>query len=211
MPAGITISKNSIITGAGNYTRNLRPSAGPSNTLAEAGTYSNYGQKIRGLGGFWRCTFIWHDELPVLMEMLAEGWVRDIQVMGIGGFEIWEGFVAGMELSLTGGMPALKITAYGYFCTLFWRVYNQTASGHVNAYISDEVGTIVTAVGAFIASQARDNNYSLVDRYHDADRFAGDILFDMCAAGNVQNRRFLIGCYENRMLRYQEIAKYQVV
>jgi hypothetical protein len=211
MPASITISKNPVLTGAGNYTRNLRPSAGASGTLAEAGTFSNWSQKIRGLGGFWQCGFVWHDELPVLMEMMAEGWVRDIRVMGERGMETWEGFVAGMELSLTGGMPSLKVTGYGYFRTLFWRVYNQTVSGHVDAYISDEVGTIVTAVGVFIASQARDNNYSLVDRYHDGDRTAGDILFDMCAAGNVLNRRSLIGCYEDRQLRYQEIAKYRVV
>ena len=201
------------ITPAGalsGYIRNLRPAAGPSNALAEAGTFSNYSHKIRGLGGFWRCSFVWHDELPVLMEMMAEGWVRDIRVMGERGMETWEGFVAGMELSITGGMPALKVTGYGYYCTLFWRVYNQTASGHVDAIISAEVATIVTAVGPFIASQAVDVNASLVDRYHDADRFAGDILFDMCAAGNVMNRRFLIGVYEDRQLRFQEIAKYQV-
>jgi hypothetical protein len=125
--------------------------------------------------------------------------------------EVWEGFVAAMELSLTGGMPALKVTGYGYFRTLFWRVYNQTASGHVDAAIHDEVNAIVIAVGAFIASQARESNFSLVDRYHDADRFAGDLLFDMCAAGDIQNHRFLIGCYEDRQLRYQQIAKYQVL
>jgi len=202
------------ITPAGalsGYTRNLRPSAGPSAALAEAGTFSNYSHKIRGLGGFWQCTFLWHDELPVLMEMMAEGWVRNILVMGERGMEVWEGFVAGMELSITGGMPALKVTGYGYFRTLFWRVYNQTASGHVDAYISDEVETIVTSgVAPLIASRMRESNYSMVDRYHDADRFAGDILFDMCAAGSGQNRRFLIGCYEDRQLRYQEIAKYQV-
>ena len=195
----------------GTYARNLRPSAGPSAALAEAGTFSGYSHKIRGLGGFWRCSFVWHDELPVLMEMMAEGWVRDIRVMGERGMETWEGFVAGMELSITGGMPALKVTGYGYYCTLFWRVYNQTASGHVDAYIHDEVNAIATAVGQSIASQARENNFSLVDRYHDADRFAGDILFDMCAAGDIQNHRFLIGCYEERQLRYQEIARYKVV
>ncbi|MCJ7831522.1 MAG: hypothetical protein MUP86_03265 [Dehalococcoidia bacterium] len=212
MPASITISKNPVLTGAGNYTRNLRPSAGPSNALAEAGTFSNYSQKIRGLGGFWQCGFVWHDELSVLMEMMAEGWVRDILIMGERGMEVWEGFVSGQELSLTGGMPALKVTGYGYFRTLFWRVYNQTASGHVDAYISAEVETILTSgVAPFIAGREREMNYSPVDRYHDADRFAGDILFDMCAAGTVQNHRFLIGCYENRLLRYQEIAKYQVV
>jgi hypothetical protein len=205
-----SVSRHVTPAGAlSGYTRNLRPSAGPSNALAEAGTFSGYSHKIRGLGGFWRCSFVWHDELPVLMEMMAEGWVRDIRVMGERGMETWEGFVAGMELSITGGMPALKVTGYGYYCTLFWRVYNQTASGHVDAIISAEVATIVTAVGPLIASQAVDVNASLVDRYHDADRFAGDILFDMCAAGNSQNHRFLIGCYEDRQLRFREIALYQ--
>lgn len=210
MPASITISKNPVLTGAGNYTRNLRPSAGPSNAMAEVGTYGGYSHKIRGLGGFWQCSFVWHDELSVLMEMLAEGWVRDILVMGNRGMEVWEGFVAAMELSISGGMPALKVTGYGKFRTLFWRVYNQTASGHVDATISGEVATIVTAAGPFITSAAIESNYSLVDRYHDGDRFAGDLLFDMCAAGDIQNHRYLVGCYEDGQLRYEQIAKYQV-
>jgi hypothetical protein len=211
MPAKITIAKSPVLTAARTYTRNLRPAVSPSSVLAEAGTYSGYGQKTRGLGGFWQCGFVWHDELPVLMEMMAEGWIRDIRVMGIRGMRIWEGFVGGMELSLTGGMPALKVTGYGYYRTLFWRAYNQTASGHVDAYIHSEIAAIVTAIGQFIGSTALDANYSTVDRYNDADRNGGDIIFDYCAAGNVLNRRYLAGCYEDRQLRYQEIAKYQVV
>lgn len=208
MPASIAIANNPVLAAAGSYGRNLQPSVGPSAALAEAGTFSNYSHTIRGLGGFWQCKFTWHDEMAVLMEMMADGWLRDIRVMGERGTETWEGFYAESELQLTGGMPALSVTAYGYFRTLFGRVYNQTASGHVNANISAEVATIITAVGQFIGAQKIQANTSQVDRYHDADRWAGDILFDMCEAGDAANRRFQIGCYEDRGVRYEQIATY---
>jgi len=211
MPSAITISRNPVLTGTMDYMRNLRPSAGPSAALAEAGTFSNYSHKIRGLGGFWQCGFVWHGEMPVLMEMIAEGWMRDIRVMGNRGMEVWEGFNAGMELSLTGGMPALKVTGYGHFRTLFSRVYNQGGAPGVLEDISVEIANILGTgtIGQFIVLGAIETNTSEVDRYHNSDRTAGDILFDMCAAGDVLNHRYMIGCYEGKKLRYEQIARYE--
>lgn len=205
----ISISHNPVLTGARRYMRNLARSAGSSADLGEAATFSGYSHKIRALGGFWQCGFVLHGELAILMEMLADGWMRHVICKGTRGLEAWEGFVAAMELSIEADMPVLKITCYGYYRTLFWRVHNETGFGHVNAAISNEVAYILTQRGQFIGSQSIETNVSNVDRYHDADRFAGDILFDFCAAGDSAYHRYVIGCYEDRQARYQQIAKYK--
>lgn len=208
MEESISISHNPVLSATPRYQLNLQAAEGDSLETARLGTFLSYSHRIRFKGGYWRCEFDMVHDLPTLAEMFEGGWLRHVVVAGGRGLPCFEGLICGMELNLEGGIPLLHVTVYGYYGTLFFRVYNQTVvTTDTDVYV--EIGNIVTAVGQFIASTARQVNVAQVNRLHDADRWAGDILFDFAQLGDIANHPWGIGCYDNRQLIYQEIAKYE--
>lgn len=206
----ISITHSPVLTGQRRFRLNLVPSPSQEEAMAPAGTFTGYRHKIRAAGGYWEASWVYHDELPMLTETFEFGWTREARMQGSRGLQVFEGFINGMELNLQGELPSLKMVSYGYVRTLFWRVWNQTVvTTDVN--LSDEIYNILTGVGQFIASVSRETNLTQINRKHDADRWAGDICFSLCDAGDIAYNRYFLGVYDNRQAVYEQIAKYAVL
>lgn len=98
----------------------------------------------------------------------------------------------------------LTIECQGYMRTLGWRTYNHT--GGSTAQVAALIATIVSAVGAFIASTAIDANTSAVAEDYNTDRFAESILLDLARVGDASFNRYVLGVYNDRKLIYKQAA-----
>ncbi|MCK5564531.1 MAG: hypothetical protein KAJ07_04740 [Planctomycetes bacterium] len=102
------------------------------------------------------------------------------------------------------GSTSLEFIVYGYYRTLDFRMYFQTASpGNANA--SDVAGAVIADVGQFIDSSRIVANTLQISQVYDTDRRASNILFDIARRGDASNNRHVIGVYENREIIYQAI------
>lgn len=206
----ISITHSPVLSANQRFSMNLDEAEGGGAEQARIGTFLDYNQKIRAQGGYWRAEFNMIHTLPILAEMFENGWMRHVVASGSRAMPCFEGFIGGMELNLEGAIPFLHVMVYGYYSTLFMRVYNQTVvTTDTDAYL--EVANIIAAVGQFIASTSRQVNVTQINRLNDADRWAGDLLFDIAEVGDAAEHRWIIGCYDNRQLVYEEIAKYEIL
>lgn len=90
------------------------------------------------------------------------------------------------------GDPHLEIAVRGYFSTLGFRTYNQTAlSG--NVFASTVVEDILDAVGQFVGSKEIGTNPTSTAQKQDADRRAQDIIQDIGRTGDSFHQRWLPG------------------
>jgi len=100
-------------------------------------------------------------------------------------------------------IATLEFECLGYFHTLYWRRYNQTASaGNENASV--QIDAVITDVGQFINSTDVTTNTLQVPKEHDIDRKAADIILDVTRLGDSSNNRFLVGVYDDRKLIYEQ-------
>lgn len=97
----------------------------------------------------------------------------------------------------------LTVTCHGYWRTLEWRTYKQTAAT-LTEDVSAQIDLVVTAAGQFVAESRVAANTLQVPQVHDADRRAADILLDAARLGDASNNRYAIGVYENRILHYEQ-------
>jgi hypothetical protein len=169
--------------------------------------FSGYRHTIRVMGGFWQCQFKMHRSMADLVEFQASGHGRHVEVYGERGTIVWEGLIVEMEMDLSKRAPLaeLAITCWGYFRTLYWMTYNQTALTGSD-YVSTIIAAVITACGQFVGATSIANNPTLVTKEYDADRFAGDILFGLTKLGDSAFRRYVIGMYEGRRLIYEQAA-----
>ncbi len=97
----------------------------------------------------------------------------------------------------------LEVFCEGYFKTMFWRTFNQTSTqGTQNANL--QIQDIVDDGGQFIASTDLAINAIAVTQVYDEDSLAGDAVAGITRMGDSSNNRFIIGVYENRVLRYEQ-------
>jgi len=99
----------------------------------------------------------------------------------------------------------VTIHGLGYWHTLGWRVYNQTAAtGSVNA--SALVATMVAAVGQYVKSTEFDGNGTSVTQVYDADRRLSDIIESICDLGDPAYNLFVAGMEADRHFYYRQAA-----
>jgi hypothetical protein len=104
----------------------------------------------------------------------------------------------------------LVFSCLGWWHTLGWRTYNQTAlTGTVGA--SSLVSTIVTAVGQFVASSTIQANATPVTRELDADRRAGEMIESICDLGDSNFLLYVAGMEAGRKFYYRQAAPERVV
>lgn len=165
-------------------------------------------QTIRAIGGFWQFSFKFWGRMADLVEMQSSGMGRHVDVYGERGLKCWEGLIVDMEFSTDQrtALASMDITAWGYFRTLYWRTYNQTALTG-NDDLDDVLAAAVAASGQFIASTSIEPNVSQVSQEFDSDRNVGDILVSLASLGDMAYNRYVIGMYENRKLIYERAAK----
>lgn len=98
----------------------------------------------------------------------------------------------------------LEVFCHGYFRTLNWRSYNQTATaGTQNA--SAQIDDILTAAAEFIRVWDLESNTSQVDRLNNADELAGDLILNIARTADSSADRFIVGCYEGLALKYEQV------
>jgi hypothetical protein len=99
----------------------------------------------------------------------------------------------------------LTIHGLGYWHTLGWRTYNQTAAtGTENA--STQVAAIVASVGQYVKSVEFDGNGTVVTKVYDADRRAADIIESICDLGDPSYNLFVAGMEADRHFYYRQAA-----
>lgn len=91
----------------------------------------------------------------------------------------------------------LEFYCLGYWHTLNWKVYNQTAVTGTTA-ASTIVAAIITEVGDYIASTSIDTNDLLHTREYDADRRGGDIVEAITRVGFANNQPGVCGVRDGR-------------
>lgn len=103
--------------------------------------------------------------------------------------------------------PAIEVDARGWFETLNWCTYNQTASTD-NQGASSQVDDIIsdTDVGQFVLSKDIGTNSTLVSKEYDADRRGGDIVRDIARVGDAKNKRWLAYMDVNRQFGFREAS-----
>jgi len=106
--------------------------------------------------------------------------------------------------------PQIEVDVFGYIHTLFWRVYNQTASAGTQG-ASSEVNDILTAVGQFVASRSISPNSTTVTKEYDADRWAAQIIFDIAELGDASLRRWVAYMKRQREFVFSEAAPPEVL
>lgn len=95
------------------------------------------------------------------------------------------------------GELALEFYCLGWWHTLNWRVYNQTAVAGTTA-ASTIVAAIITAIGDFVASTSIETNDLVHTREYDADRRGGDIIEAITRVGFADNTPGVCGMRSGR-------------
>jgi len=102
--------------------------------------------------------------------------------------------------------PSLSLDCLGYWHWFKLYVYNQTAtSGDIN--LSDKIEDVVNAqLNSIFSTDFKDiteNTFQVPD-YDDKDRKAETILKQLQQLGDSSGNRYNIGCYANRMIKYEQ-------
>lgn len=198
---GSIIIKHNPVTAWETYHRELHRAyeGGPG--------FSGYRHSIRAVGGFWDCRFTMHGRLDDLLEFQASGHGRHVEVYGERGAKCWEGLIVEMEIALgEGQLASISILCYGYFRTLYWRTYNQTALT-TDTNLSSIIQAVLTACGQFIASSSIETNVTQVNQQYDSDRQAGDVVASLAGLGDMAYNRYAIGVYEDRKCIYERAPR----
>ena len=100
--------------------------------------------------------------------------------------------------------PRLTVECEGYFHTLGWRIYNQTASsGTDNA--DAIIDAVQTSVGEFIdATAITSNSPTQVQKYFNRDDTAFNIIQWIASLGDTSYNRWLAYVLEDRKLVYKQ-------
>lgn len=101
--------------------------------------------------------------------------------------------------------PRVSCKCWGYWQTLMWLVYNQTAVGGTDT-VSQVLTDILAATGAFINNVFIDANATIVTKEYDADRRAWDLIASMCDIGGQNGELFIAYLNEERNFIYTEAA-----
>jgi len=100
---------------------------------------------------------------------------------------------------------SLEIVGKGYFDTLNWKRYNQTAStGTKNADLV--VDDIITAVGDFIASSRTETNTTPTPKVYDIDRKGGEIIKSIAGMGDSSYNRWIARLNVGRAFVFEAAA-----
>lgn len=103
--------------------------------------------------------------------------------------------------------PNLNIGGHGWFDTLNWCTYNQTASTDsqgAGLQITDVIAD--TDVGQFVAVTDIKTNAVQVSKEYDADRRGGDIVKDIARIGDASANRYTVYMTNGRKLIYEQAA-----
>jgi len=100
---------------------------------------------------------------------------------------------------------SLSVFCHGYFRTLNWRTYNQTALQTLQT-VDEQIQDVIDDVGQFINSSNLATNISLVSRVYDRDELAGNIILDLSRLADSSNNRYVVGVYKDRLLKYEQAA-----
>lgn len=101
---------------------------------------------------------------------------------------------------------SLDIRCSGYWHTLGWRTYTQTAStGEADASVV--VQAIIDDVGEYIRSSTVDTNTTQVPREYDTDRMAKSILQNIAQVGDGAYHKWVIGVSGNRDFYYKQAQR----
>lgn len=107
---------------------------------------------------------------------------------------------------MRGGEPnRIEVVCQGYWITLKWQIYNQTASTGSQA-ASSEVTDILTAKCPFVATSTIFGNGTLVSKEYDVDRNPADIITDISHLSSPDNQRFLARMTDDRAFYYGPAA-----
>ncbi len=108
-------------------------------------------------------------------------------------------------ISHTGtGQIRLDVFCSGYFTTLDWQRYNQTAiQGVQNANL--EIQAIIDVGGQYVSSTQLEKNTTQISREYDRDVSSGGAITAIARAGDANNKRYIVGMYENRILVYEQV------
>jgi hypothetical protein len=108
-----------------------------------------------------------------------------------------------------GSEQSLELSCYGYFDTLDWQAYNQTAITGTQGS-SSEAADIIAAKGQFVKSTKIDGNSLAVARVYDTDRTPKGILTDLGKLGDPLQNRFLPRMMDDRLFMFVQAAPSKV-
>jgi hypothetical protein len=102
--------------------------------------------------------------------------------------------------------PKLSMVVLGFWHTLGWQRYNQTATSADDA-VSTILGDIITAVGEFVNSTDIATNVTQVNEEFDSDRTGLDLVQSLCGVGDGGLRPYVAGFRKDREFYYKQAAK----
>lgn len=100
--------------------------------------------------------------------------------------------------------PTIRVDCRGWFETLGWCTYNQTASTDsqgASAQVIDIVSD--TDVGQFVQFLEVQTNATSVSKEYDADRRGGDIVRDIARLGDASNNRWIAYMDMDRTFKFE--------
>ena len=104
------------------------------------------------------------------------------------------------------GTPSMTLTALGWWHTLGFRTYNQTAlTGDADASLI--MTSIVDDVGEFVVSKEIEDNVSQLEREFDADRKANEIVLSIATVGDGGFNRWIAGMGSEGEFYYKQAAR----
>lgn len=138
----------------------------------------------------------------------------DIADQATGAFLKMHKWPSAVPVSIGGSLAnehLLRVRCSGFFETLNWNVYNQTASTD-NQGASAQISNILadSDVAQFVASTSIDSNSTLVSRVYDADRRGGDIIRDIARLGDSNNNRWIAYMTNDRKFIFKEASPPEV-
>jgi hypothetical protein len=103
--------------------------------------------------------------------------------------------------------PYIDVSCKGWYSTLWWATYNQTAS--TDSQSADaQISTIVTDtnVGQFVRDTSLDTNATQVSKEYNADRKGGDIVESIVGLGDPYYNRWIAYITNQRTFIYKAAA-----
>lgn len=103
------------------------------------------------------------------------------------------------------GNPYMKVTCSGYFSTLDWIRYNQTAAqGTQLSHL--QIADIITSAGQYVDSSQLATGDSVVSKEYDRDDRAGEAISAIARASDSNNERYLVGMRGGRVFKYEKVT-----
>ena len=129
---------------------------------------------------------------------------------GVQQYVDWFGFPSPALREIRKGRKAgrakLEIRCLGYWHTLGWRVYNQTAvSGDADA--STIVTAIINGVGQFVKTKDIETNVTQLEQEFNSDRYASEILTSIASIGDSSYHKWIVGMENDRTFYYRQASK----